>query len=131
MNTKRYALAAVATFVFVFVLEFLWHGVGMMSLYESTSDVWRPQEETNMAFLTASQVVYALVIAFIFTRNYEGKGVGEGVRFGLMMGLLVGSIQIGTYAFLPVPLTIPLLWVAAEVVKGIGAGVVLSLTYRS
>lgn len=30
---------------------------------------------------------------------------------------------------LPVPVSITLLWVLAEVVKGLGAGVILSLTY--
>ena len=129
MNTKRFMFAFVATFIFVFLFEGLWHGVLMMPLYEATEEVWRPPAESSMAFLTLSQLLYALLISYIFTRNYQAKGLAEGLRFGLLMGLLVGSIQLGTYSYLPIPLTITLLWVLAEVLKGLGAGVLLALTY--
>ena len=130
MNTKRFVLAFVATFVFVFLFEGLWHGVLMMPLYEATEPVWRPRAESSMAFLTLGQLLYALLFTYIFTRNYEARGIGEGLRFGLLMGLLVGSIQVGTYSYLPIPVSITLLWVLAEVLKGLGAGVILSLTYK-
>jgi len=129
MNMKRFMLAFVATFIFVFLFEGLWHGVLMTPLYEATEEVWRPPAESSMAFLTLSQLLYSLLIAYIFTRNYQANGIAEGLRFGLLMGLLVGSIQLGTYSYLPIPLSITLLWVLAEVLKGIGAGVILSLTY--
>ena len=129
MNMKRFMLAFVATFIFVFLFEWLWHGVLMTPLYEATEEVWRPPAESSMAFLTLSQLLYSLLIAYIFTRNYQANGIAEGLRFGLLMGLLVGSIQLGTYSYLPIPLSITLLWVLAEVLKGIGAGVILSLTY--
>ena len=129
MNMKRFMLAFVATFIFVFLFEWLWHGVLMTPVYEATEEVWRPPAESSMAFLTLSQLLYSLLIAYIFTRNYQANGIAEGLRFGLLMGLLVGSIQLGTYSYLPIPLSITLLWVLAEVLKGIGAGVILSLTY--
>ena len=129
MNTKRFMFAFVATFIFVFLFEGLWHGVLMMPLYEATEEVWRPPADASMAFLALSQLLYALLISYIFTRNYQAKGLAEGLRFGLLMGLLVGSIQLGTYSYLPIPLTITLLWVLAEVLKGLGAGVLLALTY--
>lgn len=129
MNMKRFMLAFVATLIFVFLFEGLWHGVLMLPLYEATEEVWRPPAESNMAFLMLGQLLYSLAVAYLFTRNYEAKGIAEGLRFGLLIGLLVGSIQLGTYSYLPVPISITLLWVLAEVLKGLGAGVILSLTY--
>ena len=130
MNMKRFMLAFVATFIFVFLFEGLWHGVLMVPLYEATAEVWRPPAESSMAFLVLGQLLYSLLIAYIFTRNYQANGIAEGLRFGLLMGLLVASIQVGTYSYLPIPLSIALLWVLAEVLKGLGAGAILAVIYE-
>ena len=130
MNMKRFMLAFVATFIFVFLFEGLWHGVLMVPLYEATAEVWRPPAESSMAFLMLGQLLYSLLIAYIFTRNYRANGIVEGLRFGLLMGLLVASIQVGTYSYLPIPLSIALLWVLAEVLKGLGAGAILAVIYK-
>lgn len=131
MNTKRCLISVVAVFAFVALYEWLVHGVLLMGMYEQTADIWRPKGEENMAFIFLSQILFSVMIAFIFTRNYEGKGIGEGVRFGSYMGLLLASIQVGTYCYLPIPLALTLAWVVAEVLKGIGSGVVLSFTYKN
>lgn len=130
MNMKRFMLAFVVTFAFVFLFEGLWHGVMMVPMYEATSEVWRPPAESSMAFLILGQLLYALLISYVFTRNYEAGGIAEGLRFGLLMGLLVASIQVGTYSYLPIPVSITLLWVLAEVIKGLGAGAILALVYK-
>ena len=97
MNTKRFMLAFVATFLFVFLFEGLWHGVLMMPLYEATEEVWRPRAESSMAFLTLGQLLYALLFNYILTRNYEARGIGKGLRFGLLKGLGAGVILSLTY----------------------------------
>ncbi|MDP3920404.1 MAG: hypothetical protein Q8R76_06330 [Candidatus Omnitrophota bacterium] len=81
-------------------------------------------------FILLSELLFAVMISLIFTLHYEGKGFGEGVRYGLYAGWLVGSIQLGSYCYMPIPLALTLAWVAAEVIKGLGAGVILALTYR-
>ena len=130
MNKQRYAISVLVAFVFIFLYEFLVHGKLLMDLYTQTKELWRPEGEGNMLFLFASQLGFAAVAAYIFTLHYEGKGVGEGVRFGLCIGMLVGSIEIGTYCYMPIPMVLMLSWVLASLVKGLGTGVVLSLVYK-
>lgn len=129
MNCKRCAMAALAALVFVFLYDMFVHGYLMMDLYNETAHVWRPMEEHKMSFIFLSELAYSGMAAYIFTLKYEDGGVPEGLRFGLLIGCLVGSIQIGTQAYLPIPLSITISWVVQEVIRGIGTGIVLSLIY--
>ncbi len=120
----------IAVFVIVSAFEYLVHGVLLQGLYEQTAEFWRSQEESKFIFLLISQIWFAAVVVCIFTCKYEGKGIGEGARFGLYIGLLLGSIEIGTYCYMPIPLILTLTWVIALILKGVGSGIVLSLTYK-
>jgi len=130
MNTKRYILSAIAVFVAVFLFDFLVHGMLLKDLYTQTASLWRPEAEHKMIFMFMSQLAFAVILTFIFTRNYEDKGLGEGLRFGLYMGLLLATIDLGTYCYMPIPLALTLSWVAASIGRGIIAGIVLSLVYK-
>lgn len=130
MNKKRYVISLFVVFVFVALYEFLAHGVLLMGLYEQTAALWRPQEESNMVFMFLSQLGFAAVFAYIFTLHYEDRGVGEGVRFGLYIGILLGTIEIGTYCYMPIPMVLMLSWVLVSLLKGLGSGVVVALVYR-
>ena len=130
MNKQKYVISVLVTFIIVALYEFLVHGQLLMGLYTQTKEIWRPQEESNMLFMFASQLSFAAVMAYIFTLHYEGKGIGEGVRFGLCIGMLLGSIEIATYCYMPIPMVLMLSWVVVSLLKGLGSGVVLSLVYR-
>ena len=130
MNVPRFIISSIVVFVFVFLFEFLFHGVFLTGLYEETTHLWRPVGERNMAFILMSQIFFSFIAVFIFTRNVEGKGICEGFRFGLYLGLVLGSLQLATYFYLPIPLTLTLGWVAAGVLKGLGSGIVSSLIYK-
>ncbi len=131
-NCTRFAIAAIAGFIFTFVFDFIVHGIMIMPLYDATADLWRP-ESTMMEYLPTSMIVSFLTVAtllYIFTRHYEGKGINEGVRFGAMMGVLIGLISFGMYVYLPIPITLAVAWFASSLVWLIGLGIVFSLTYK-
>ena len=130
MNKKRYVISLFVVFAFVFSYEFLVHGFLLQDIYTQTAQLWRPEEESNMLFLFTSQLCFSAVFAYIFTLNYEGRGIGEGIRFGLYIGMLLGSIEIGTYCYMPIPMVLMLSWVLASLLKGLGSGVILSLVYK-
>ncbi len=131
MNIKRFIIASISVFVFVLAYDWLFHGVFLRGLYEQTKEIWRPEGESYMGFMLLSQICFSFMLTFIFTKGFEGKGIGEGVRFGLLIGLLLASIQIGAYAHLPIPLSLAFGWIVAEFLKGLGAGVVASMTYKN
>ncbi|MFC2074760.1 hypothetical protein ACFLRA_00615 [Bdellovibrionota bacterium] len=130
MNKKRFILAVIAVLVFVFLYEFLVNNFLFADLYRQTAELWRPEDQYSMGYVFLAQFFFVVMLAFIFTRNYEAKGIGEGVRFGVMFGLLLGLPKIALYAYMDIPMVLVLGWVVAEFVKALGAGIVLSLTYK-
>jgi hypothetical protein len=132
MNVKRYLAASAATFVFIFVFEFLWHGQLLGGLYQATQSLWRPETEMGTYFplIPLYQALLALVIVFLFTRHYEGKGIGEGVRFGCTIGALLGILSASMYVFMPVPGVLALGWFVGWFLGGLGSGMIASLVYR-
>ncbi len=130
MNTKRYFLALLVTFIAVFIVDFITHGILLMDLYEKTAQLWRPQEEYLMPYMLISQLTFTAVFVCIFTRNYEAKGIGEGLRFGFYIGLLLATLNIGVYSYMPIPFALMVAWIVASLAKGLIMGAVTSLVYK-
>ncbi len=132
MNTKRFIFSALAGFIFIFAFEFIFHGMLLKPAYEQTASLWRSPEEMQNFFQWSlmTQILFAGMMAYIFTRNFEGKGIGEGVRFGLMFGILMGVAQFGMYAYMPIPMSLALAWAGGAVVEMTGLGIIFALIYK-
>ncbi len=134
MNTKRWALASLAAFVVIFVLEAITNGVILDGLYQQTASVWRPQAEMQrlMWLWWVVQLITALVFTWIYAKGYEVRksGVGQGLRYGLAMGIIFAAPSLGWYAVLPIPGVIACGWFVAGLVDGLAAGVAVGLIYR-
>lgn len=132
MNVKRYAVSTIVGFIFIFIFDFIFHGVLLLPLYETTVNLWRSPEEMQAYFPVAilAQFLISAAVVFIFTRNYEGKGIVEGVRFGLMLGALFGVGQFSMVAYMPISFSLAGLWLVGTLLQFVGLGVILSLTYK-
>lgn len=123
MKIKQFILSAVGVFVFVFLYDFVVHGILLKELYIKTSSVWRSESEQLMIFMFISQICFSAVMALLYFCCDR-----KTPSLGIMIGLLLGSIQIGTYAYMPIPLTLTIYWVIAAILKGTGAGLILSIS---
>lgn len=130
MNVSRFVLAVLVAFAVIFGYDYLIHGVLMMDQYQATIKLWRPQSPEFIVVMAASQFLYAIMFVFIFTRNYENLGISEGLRYGLYIGGLLAALTLGMYAYLPVPFTIVLSWMLADIIKGLLVGAVTAAVYR-
>ncbi len=132
MKSKKFGLAALAAFGFVFVFEFVVHGVLLKDMYKETAHLWRAEEDSKMQFIMLGQIVYALVTAFMFTKICDTEFFkNNGMRYGLLLGLLLASPAIASYCYMPVPMALWLSWVATEIVKGLGTGIAIALVYTT
>ncbi len=122
-------IPVVIGFVYIFILEFILHGVLLKSQYEATAHLWRSPEDMQamFPFMLLTQFLTAFITAFIFTRHYKGKGIGEGLRYGKFIGLLIGVLNIAPYAWTPVPAMLAMAWFAGGFLKGIGLGALFGL----
>lgn len=132
MNKKRFALATIAGSVFIFLYEMLVHGHLLKPIYEETKDLWRPEEAMAeyASLMISIQFLFVAILCFIFTRNYEEKGMDEGVRFGAMMGVLLGLMAFAPYVWMPISMTLAVAWAGVTFIELLLLGIIFSLTYK-
>ncbi|MBT3509894.1 MAG: hypothetical protein HN472_10190 [Nitrospina sp.] len=132
MDTKRFALAVLAVFIFVFLFEFVVHGILLKGMYIETAHLWRAEEDSKMIFIMLGQILLSLVATFMFTKLHGVEFFNDnGMKFGILIGLILASPTIASYCYMPVPFALWISWVGAELTKGIGAGITISLVYPS
>lgn len=129
-NTGRLLLGTIAVFITSFIYSLIVHNHLLVDTYKDTM-MTVGSGIINIDFSLLVKLVTLMVVTFIFTRNFENKGLGEGVRFGLMIGLLVGLVTVGNYLTLPAMKSVGLVWLIDHILHGIVVGVTLSLVYKT
>lgn len=127
---KGMVLGGVAAFVFVFLFEFLVHGILMRGQYEATMSVWRPPAESNMAVMLLSQFLFAMAVAFFYPIVGPDRDCKKAGPFGFGLGLVMAMPQISSYSYLPIPVTISLLWAVASFVKAFGSAFIVAKVFN-
>lgn len=132
MSLKNFAIMTVAGFIFMFLYEMVIHGMLLMPVYEQTPQLWRPTEvmEDFYVYGMAFQLATVAILAFIYSRNHEGKGIIEGVRFGAYLGAFSGIGAAYSYVYMPISAFLAGAWFLGMVGLGIGLGVIFSLLYK-
>lgn len=132
MNIKRFIVAVMLGFAFIFGFDTFWHGQLLMEHYQQTASLWRSQENMQAYFpvILITQFLMSLIVVYLFAQNYEGKGIGEGIRFGLPVGLLIGILLSGSYAYMPITAFIAGMWLLGGILIGLGLGIISALVYR-
>lgn len=131
MKAKVKALlkAIVAVFIFIWISDWLIHGVLLKSIYEETMYLWRPQAEMVTWALFGSQAITALFFTIIFTKGYDGKGYKEGIRYGALMAAFISGGTLMQYAVSPMPAKLIGAWISTCFIQSMLAGVIAALAY--
>lgn len=132
MNIKRFLLATLALFVFIFVYESFIHGFLLQDLYSETPNLWRSYDQmlNFIAFNIVIEVIIALWLTFIFTRFFPQGGVSNGFRFGFYIGVLSAIQAAAAYFYLPISLMLSGSWFAAYLIESILGGLILGAIYK-
>jgi hypothetical protein len=132
MNVKRYLIATLVLFVFIFLYEWFVHGYLLLGAYQATSDIWREAAEmtTNLPLALAFQLVFAAWIAFVFTQIYRDGGIERGLQFGLYFGVFAGILSASWYIYLPVTAQLGVSWLVSSIIEGLIGGLILGAIYR-
>jgi hypothetical protein len=130
MNTKKYFLAVGAVFITLFVINSFVHGFFLADEYRATEDLWRSQSERKMLLFLFTQFLFSASFVFIFTRNFENKGIDEGIRYGTYVGLLLATLEFGKYCHMPIGFDLALSWMFAAFFGCAICGAVASIVYK-
>jgi hypothetical protein len=133
MNWKKFFIAFVATFVFIFVFGFLYYGKLMHGPHMEVPSLFRPEAEfkANFPILLLGQAVLSFFFTLIFVRGFgSGGGVGGGLRYGVLLGLLVCGADLIRYAVEPLTTTILLGWCIGQILEFGIAGLIVGALYK-
>ena len=133
MNITRLLLAIVAGFAFIFVSDFLIHGLWLSADYKATSSLWRPDPEMHQRFgwMLLCQLLVAAATAIIWATGFAGRDLGTGARFGLLMGIAMQVWAIAFYVVAPLPGNIAAKWFLSGLLQAVVLGVIVAAIYKS
>ncbi len=132
MNLGRLALASVVVLVFIFVTDFLVHGLALMGMYEATADMWRPQEEMEKMrpLMMIGQLWISIMLCTFYAVGWKNHTPVGGLQFGFLLGLFnVGSLWI-MYVVEPYPLNLILAWSPMRLLQPTIAGLIVGAIYK-
>ncbi len=133
MNIKRFFIAFVVVFVLLELLNYILHGVLLMSEYEAMAKVFRPIEEMNsiMWLMYVVDIVWAFFFVFFFVKGYEERGIMEGIRYGIYVGLFISFVAAyAQYVIYPISHSVTLQWFLYGILQMIILGIATALIYR-
>ena len=129
---KRIILAILAVFVAWSMLDFVLHGLLLQSTYEATANLWRPMDQINMPLLYFVTLVFTTCFVLIYSFFIEQKSLKNGIRFGVLFGLATGiSMGFGSYAYMPIPLTLAFSWFIGSWLEAIVAGAIVGAIIKN
>jgi hypothetical protein len=123
---KRAALAVILVFACWQVMDYLFHGVLLMGMYEETAELWRPLEEMKMGLMAVISFLTSICFVLIYHLLIQPKSMKTALIFGALFGFSAGiAMGYGTYATMPIPYHLALYWFLGEMGKMIVAGIVV------
>ena len=131
MNWKKYGLAVVVTFVSMFLLGFLLHGVLLGATYKM-APAGMLRAEPRIPYIALGYLLFAMAACWVYAYGVENKPwLGQGVRYGLALAAMGAFMPnfVG-FAVAPWPREIAIRATLADFVIMLVAGVCIAGIYR-
>ncbi|PYL38845.1 MAG: hypothetical protein DMF34_05645 [Verrucomicrobia bacterium] len=132
MNPKRFFIAFIVTFVFIFLFGFLWYGKFMQDIHNEVPMLWRTEADfgSHFPWLILGHVVMAFFLTLLYARFVPAGGAAAGI----VMGILVACLYIGgnLVTFAVQPLTTKILggWIVGNLLEFGIAGAIVGALYK-
>jgi len=141
--SKKTTIAGIATALWAWGFDYIWHGKILMEKYAATSAMWRPMEQIQTMGIYC--IFYHLVMGLLVASGYYcwrskvtvgAVGSAEcpyrkSMGFGIWLGLVLAVPQLMAYMWLPLETPeLPQMWALGEVLKWTAAGFLLNKLYE-
>jgi len=129
---KRFILAFVAAFIFIFFWGWLYNGVLLKDVFAEAQSLFRPREEMMSLFrwIVIGQAGLALAFVMIYASGFAGGGIAAGVRLGIMLEILAIGARCTIYATQPFPAKLLVLISLGGFIEMIVTGVIVGAIYK-
>ena len=131
MNWKKFFIAFVVTFVFMFAFGFVWYGKLLHGIHNEVPALWRTEAEFGNYFpwLILGHVVMAFFFTMLYARH-GGGSVGSGTCLGFLVGLVYAGSNFISYAVQPLTTKILCGWIAGDILMFAIAGALIGAIYK-
>src|SRR5947207_15663390 len=96
---KRFILAFIAAYIFIFFWGWLLNGVFLKDVYAQTPNLWRPQSEMMSLFhwIIIGQALIVFAFVMIYASDFAGGGILAGIRLGVLLEIAAIGMRLGFY----------------------------------
>src|SRR4029434_10537963 len=100
---KRFIIAFIAAYIFLFVWVWLVNGVLLKDIYAQTPNLWRTQSEMLSFFhwILIGQALIVFAFVMLYAAGVAGGGVMAGIRLGILLEIAAIGMRMGVYAVQP------------------------------
>src|SRR5438045_9707992 len=132
MDWKKFFIAFIAAFIFIFLWGWLYNGVVLKGVFAEAESLFRPRDEMMGLFhwIVIGQAGLALSFVMIYASGFAGGGIAAGVRLGIMLEILAVSARCAIYATQPFPAKLLVLASIGGFIEMIGTGVIVGGIYK-
>jgi hypothetical protein len=102
---KRFIIAFIAAYVFMFFWGWLLNGVFLKDVYAETPNLSRSQSEMMSLFhwIIIGQALLIFAFVMIYASGFAGGGVMAGIRLGILLETAAIGMRMAIYAVQPFP----------------------------
>src|SRR6266508_2738971 len=129
---KRFILAFVAAYVFMFFWGWFLNGVLLKDVYAETPNLWRSQSETKSLFhwIIIGQALIILAFVMIYASGFAGGGVMAGIRLGVLLEIAALGMRLAIYAVQPLPGKLILYGSVSGLIEMVIVGAIVGAIYK-
>ena len=128
---RKLLLGTSAVFALWTALDFFFHGVLLGAYYHETAHLWRPKGEEIMILNTVIVLICALMFTLIYALLIHPKGRQIGLIYGGLYGAAAGAAMgYGSFAFMPVPQVMAVVWTLTGLVEGVAGGFAVGMLIK-
>ncbi len=125
MKAQKTILAIVCVTVLWAIMDFIAHGHLLMSAYEATAQLWRPQAEMNHVVQLVATLVFSTLYVLFYLIVSQVRTLAQGFKFGVCYGLISGFCMLSMTMYMPIPMNIGAAWFFICLVESILAGALM------
>src|SRR5215470_18593175 len=96
MNWKKFFVAFIAAYIFMFFWGWLLNGVLLRDVYAETPNLWRSQSEMMSLFhwIIVGQALLIFAFVAIYASGFAGGGVMAGIRLGILLEIAAIGMRL-------------------------------------
>jgi hypothetical protein len=133
MNWKKFSIAFIAAFGFIFLFGFLWYGKLMHGAHQEVPQLWRTEADFGNHFsaLVFGHIVMALFLTLVCAKFVPAGGAGACATLAILVALIYAGADLITFAVQPLTTKILWGWIAGDLIQFAIAGAIIGALYKS